>query len=298
VPADEKDVAPITDRAAGCRERALKALNDLPPFSPVLDRLLATLSNESVSVNKVAEIIETDTVIAGNVLKLVNSALYGRSGTVNSVRHAVSLLGISKVRNSVFAMSISRVWSQIRAAPGWSMPRFNLHSVTCGLLCDALAVRAPVHYPEGAFSAGLFHDVGALLIAVGLPDEFQEIRHLQSTTDLSLLECEWNVLGFSHPELSAEALALWNLPPAIQSAVRFHHDPNLDYQPAIENEFRLSLVVRCASDYIKWAKIVADDTDSDTSTEEPFLPLGIERPKADFLQDFEAELGLLGGIFQ
>src|SRR5437660_12883660 len=60
------------------REQALRSLSKLPPFSPVLTKLLATLAQEDVSFAKLADLIEKDTVLAGNVLKLVNSAAFGR----------------------------------------------------------------------------------------------------------------------------------------------------------------------------------------------------------------------------
>jgi HD-like signal output (HDOD) protein len=123
-------------------------------------------------------------------------------------------------------MSISRVWSHAHG-PGWSTARFNLHSVACGVMADLLAQRVRVNYPEGAFAAGLFHDLGRLLIAVGLPAEHAEIQGIYlEGVGLSLDRCEENIIGVTHAELAAEALATWNLPADIQAAVRFHHDPN------------------------------------------------------------------------
>src|SRR5882672_4316133 len=111
--------------APSVRDRALVALGKLPPFSPILNRLMASLAHEDVSFAKVADLIEKDTVLAGNILRLVNSALYGLPGTVNSIRHAVSLLGINKLRNSTLSMSVSRMWNQVKTPQGWSMARFN-----------------------------------------------------------------------------------------------------------------------------------------------------------------------------
>src|SRR5271154_6752662 len=111
------------------RERALRTLGELPPFSPILNRLIASLAHEDVSFAKIADLIEKDTVLAGNILRLVNSALYGLPGTINSIRHAVSLLGITKLRNATLSMSVARMWNQLKTPPGWSMARFNLHSI-------------------------------------------------------------------------------------------------------------------------------------------------------------------------
>ena len=94
-------------------------------FLQILNRLLASLASEGVSFSKLGDLIEKDTVLSGNVLQLVNSSLYGRRGTVNSVRHALSLLGINKLRNAVLGVSITRMWNRVGAPQSWSMARFN-----------------------------------------------------------------------------------------------------------------------------------------------------------------------------
>ena len=113
------------------------------------------------------------------------------------------------------------------------MARFNMHSSACAILSDLLAQRLNVEYAEGAFVAGLLHDVGRLLIAMALPRENALIldggRGAQRWPKwrrpiLSIIEgCEQEVLGFTHAELSAEALKYWKLPEEIQIAVRDHH---------------------------------------------------------------------------
>ena len=232
------------------RERALRALGQLPPFSPILNRLIASLAQEDVSFAKVADLIEKDTVLAGNVLRLVNSALYGLRGTVNSIRHAVSLLGIVKLRNATLGMSVARMWAQVKTPPGWSMARFNHHSVGVALLADLVAQRRAVSYAEGAFAAGLFHDLGLLLVAMGLPEEYKEIALMCQQGDKHPLECEMEVLGLTHAELSSLALAAWNLPRPIQMAVRYQDKPQLDPTEAEANELGLSTILNAADGHL------------------------------------------------
>jgi len=241
--------APATPVAV--RERALRALEQLPPFSPILNRLIASLAHEDVSFAKIAELIEKDTVLAGNILRLVNSALYGLPGTVNSIRHAVSLLGIQKLRNAALSMSVSRMWNQIKTPPGFSMARFNLHSVGVGILSDLLAQRLDVPYGEGAFAAGLFHDLGLLLVAIGLHDEYKQMSLLCPEDQKWLIDYEVQVLGTTHSELSAEALAVWNLPEPIQVAVRYHAQPELDKTPVAKGQIGLSRVLNAADQYVR-----------------------------------------------
>jgi HD-like signal output (HDOD) protein len=242
---------PATSPVLSPRERALRVLGELPPFSPILNRLMASLAHEDVSFARISDLIEKDTVLAGNVLQLVNSALFGLPGTVNSVRRAVSLLGVDKLRNATLSMSVTRMWKQVKTPPGWSMASFNLHSAGVGIMADLLAQKLPVDYAEGAFAAGLFHDLGWLLVAMGCPEEFKQITLLCRQDGKWAYEYEMQVLGVSHAELSALALARWNLPEQIQHAVRYHKTPELDPGAGRPDITPLSLVMNVADRYLQ-----------------------------------------------
>jgi HD-like signal output (HDOD) protein len=276
------------------REKALRSLGELPPFSPILNKLLATLADDGVSFAKLSELIEKDTVLAGNVLRLVNSALYGRRGTINSVRHAVSLMGVTKLRNSAMTLSVSRVWNEAKTPKGWPAARFNLHSAATGVLSDILAQRMPVHYAEGAFIAGLLHDLGLLLIAIALPEEYKEIRRLHEEEEVPLAEAERQVLGFDHAELSAAALAEWNIPEPVQKAVRYQWEP----QRQTGDEVPLSRVLNAAGQVVDALGITV--LGDETAGEVPatvFEPFGLEDQTQEIVEEFQAEFDSIRAFF-
>jgi HD-like signal output (HDOD) protein len=281
------------------REKALRCLGGLPPFSPILNRVLASLAGEDVSFAKLADLMEKDTVVSGNILHLVNSALYARRGTINSVRHALSLLGINKLRNAVLGMSLTRVWNKAQPAAAWSMARFNLHSAATAILSDLLAQRLPVPYPEGAFVAGLLHDIGRLLIAVGLPDEHARIVQLHRGGNQPVAESEQDVLGFTHAELSGRALALWNLPEPIQYAVRDHHCPQ--ETAGKPGEVPLSRVVAAADHYVHCigVSILPQDAVNGEPDVAALERLGIgEAGREALLAEFQAEFDAMTPFFR
>jgi len=280
------------------KEQALRALAQLPPFSPILNRLIASLAQEDVSFAKISDLIEKDTALAGNVLRLVNSALYGLRGTVNSIRHAVSLLGIAKLRNATLSMSVARMWSQVKTPPGWSMARFNLHSVGVAILADLLTQQREVEYAEGAFAAGLFHDLGLLLVALGLPEEYKQITLLHKQSPKWIIEYEQQVLGLTHLELSAEALAVWNLPAPIQTAVRFAETPDLDLTVAPPDGFTLSRVLNIADRYVKGVGTslsLFEGTPEDGQLALDSLGLGDRLPEV--LGEFQTEFSAIQSYF-
>jgi len=294
-------VVPITTVVTSvldCRDKVLRSLGRLPPFSPVLNRVLASISGEDFSFSAVADLIEKDTVLAGNVLKIVNSALYGRRGTVNSVRHAVSLLGINKLRNAVLSLSIARMWNSVKTPPGWSMARFNLHSVAVGILCDQIAQYNDVEYPEGAFVAGLLHDVGHLLIAVAAPSEYIALEKLYALGGRTWCECEMEILGFTHADISAEALDSWNLPEPIRHAVEGHHSFETGAGRANNGEIPLSALLCAADEYVRFCgtAIHPNYSASDEPSPARFLDMAGDRVDA-VVNAWKAEVAAVNSYF-
>jgi HD-like signal output (HDOD) protein len=279
------------------RERAIRSLRELPPFSPILNRLLASLADEQVSFVKLGDLIEKDTVMSGNLLHLVNSALYARRGSINSVRHALSLLGINKLRNAVLGMSITRMWNQVRTPPSWSMARFNMHSSAVAILSDLLAQRLNVPYAEGAFVAGLLHDVGRLLIALGLTEEYGRILQIHESEGKPLLICEMQVIGITHCELSAKALETWNLPEPIQNAVLYHHDPASD--PSAPSEVTLSRVLNAANQYVNSTGVSILKKCQDSADATLVESLGFPDDKLQsILSDYNTEFDAMSAFFR
>lgn len=296
VPGDMENVAAIIEGSV-YRERALKTFGELPPFSPILNRLLADLGRDDVSFGRLSDLIEKDTVIAGNILRLVNSALYGRRGTVNSVRSAVSVLGLNKLRNFVLGMSVSRMWTQSALPKSFSTARFNQHNVATAILADLLAQYLPVHYPEGAFVAGLFHDLGKMLIAIGMRAEAEEIHKLYKTGKMPLIECEEAVLGLNHADLSAAAVVSWNLPEPIQNAVLHHHSPP---SHAPNGTIPLSRAIAVADNYVNnnGRSIDPDILKLDLESPSTLDSLGLGDKAPAVLKQFESEFESISGFFR
>ena len=269
------------------RAQALGSLSKLPALSPMLMRLVQTLAGDGddISFGKVAQLIEKDAVVAGNVLRVVNSPLYQRRGAVQSIRHAIVLLGLAKVRNLALGMSVSHLWIKTKAAPGWSTSEFNQHAVATAALTDLLTQRLKVIEGQAAFLSGLFHDFGRLLIAVALPSEYSAVARLQEQSKQPLWECERTILGFDHADLSADVLAAWRLPLATQAAVRHHHAPQHDRTLAVNGEFRLSQVLNAAELHLE------------DGVQDGLQTLNLGKRLEPILEEFSAELKQISCLF-
>ncbi len=280
---------------AVCRDRALKQVGNLPPFSPILSRLMATLASEDVSFAEIAQLIEKDTVLAGNVLRTVNSALYGRRGTISSVGHAVSLMGLNKLRNTVMSLSVSRIWNGVKTPEGWPSARFNQHGVASAVLTDILALRARTDFPEGAFVAGLLHEIGFLLLGIANPEAFQKIRELHLAECLPLEECERLLLNSDHADLSAAALHKWNLPEPIRNAVRYQFEP----QTRTGEEFPLSWLLHAAERLLRVREITVFELSKPPEIDPASVlrPFGLEDSWDNLIDEFEREFEPIRAFF-
>ena len=232
--------------------KAIALANKLPPLSPMTRHLLATISSpdEGPSLQEVASWIEKDIMTSGKVLALANSALYGRQAPMLSIRGAVMRLGINPLRNLLLHDSMAQAWSQLPTPAQWSSIRFNAHSIATAVFCEIIASALAPEFIELAFLAGLFHDTGRLIIAVMLRDQVATLEELNRHEHQDLEQFESELIGFTHSEVSAIVARFWNLPASIETAVRYHENPNAD--PAQDNTDRilLSQIVNAADWYV------------------------------------------------
>ncbi len=185
-------------------------------------------------------------MLSGQILRLANSAIFGRLRPVSSVRHAVAMVGTGALRKFALGSSISNLFSRTKMAKNFSLRRFNVHSVATATLLELLSEELPFESGEDAFLAGLLHDIGKLLIAVSFPQQYDDILALIAVNGATLIEAERDVLGIDHAELSSLAISRWELSEAIQSAACYHHQPS---ESALESP-ALSLGVHHADAYI------------------------------------------------
>jgi putative nucleotidyltransferase with HDIG domain len=278
-------------RREEARQRVRLWLDRLPPFPFALQRLLGTIGADpdEISLTDVAELVETDTLIAGKVLGVANSSLYSRGHPVCSIRQAVVRLGVLRLRNVLLSLSINRVWGGLVLRDDFPILRFNRHALATAILADLLAQELRLERAETAFAAGLFHDVGQLVLVATFPDEY--ISLLEQAADgaeLELLENE--ALSFSHAEISAEATAHWNLPRDVQTAVRFHEHAIDQNRIARLEPLTLRDAVHAADRCATALGMSIVDGSADSAIEESLAPLGVEQEEilGQFLRQMDA----------
>jgi HD-like signal output (HDOD) protein len=111
---------------------------------------------------------------------------------------------------------------------GFSIDEFEEHALRCARLARALmeSQGADSAGAEDAYIAGVLHDIGKLMLATSLPDQYQEAAAYAVAHQLPLCAAETEVFGATHAGVGAYLLGLWGLPAPIVEAVAFHHTPS------------------------------------------------------------------------
>ena len=249
-------------------------------------KLVGKLAHAEVDFTEVEKIIEKDTMLCAALLRMVNSARYSRGAQVSSVRQAVMLLGANKLRRMALSLTVSNLFGRAKTGPQWSQVRFNLHSAAVGVMAEILASKSPVENGHAAFVAGLLHDVGKFAIAVNLPGESREILDLWRERGGAIAECEREILGFHHAEVSGVMLARWEMADFIHRAAYLHHDP-VDLPDRISLSRILNLTDRFVNSLGMMAEPAPADLGPACPLELPGFALDHEEIAAQFAVEYE-----------
>jgi HD-like signal output (HDOD) protein len=271
------------------RDVVLRAADRMPYLAPAFQRAIALFAAEGdeVSVAKLAAVIEHDVVMTGNLIAIANSVLYGRIGSVCSLRQAIARIGVHKTRNALLGFSVLRSFRAVKFPPSWSLARFNDHSLAAAVFADLFVQKVKTKNAEWAFLGGLLHDVGLLLIATGVPDQVQSISEAES--DYQVAEREREALGFTHFEIGTGLLSRWGCPAIVQEAALFCQSNTFQY----ETPLSLGMAVKTASLFADANGFsIFGQPRSEDAEFGPYLLDALSVPKsAAFVDAFQAEYG-------
>lgn len=201
----------------------LRVVDDLPALPAIVFELERALQDETYGATEVAFIIEEDVTLTANILKTVNSAFFGSRGTISSVREAVARLGSKEIRRLATTFGVLRAFHDV--GPHLDPIPFWKHSLLVGLAARATVenMRGNPFLEEEAYTAGLLHDVGVLILDQYFPDEYVQVAERLNGVDTPRAETERAVLGIDHGEIGSYLLDVWNLPEDIVESVQWHH---------------------------------------------------------------------------
>lgn len=191
----------------------------------IFERINEAVENPESSFSEIGQIISGDSSLSARLLKIVNSAFYGFSNKIETITHAITIIGTAQLRDLVLATT---VMEKFKGMPSETinMKSFWLHSISCGLAARIIATYRHDRNPERFYVLGILHDIGRLLMFLNIPDQMREVIEISVKEKIILYEAEKKVIGFNHAEMGGFLMKAWNLPVTLQNAINFSHDPS------------------------------------------------------------------------
>lgn len=200
----------------------------IPTIPTVLTEINAIFSSPDGSAKDAARVIEKDPAIATRVLRLVNSSFYALKNPVSNINLACSIVGLKVIKNVVVQATVLQTFGNVGSVAAFDANWLWDHSFKTAVACRMLAERSPANAglaKEDAYTCGLIHDIGKLILLDSQADRFVEALQLANKSKLPLARAEGEVFGFNHAHVGGLLANRWKLAPTVQAAVMYHHSP-------------------------------------------------------------------------
>ena len=229
----------------------------LASFPDVAFRIEKAQRDDRSGAREIGALIRTDPALSAALLRVANSALYCRSGSIGSIERAVALVGLREVRDLAFGISVVNAFKGIPNELV-SMEDFWIHSLHCAVAAQSLATLVKGCNNDSLFTMGLLHDIGHLVMFSADPEGSSRALELSldENGSLSPYLSERKVFAFDHMAVGAELARLWQLPDGLRESIEFHHTPF-----ASDHHTVPTLVVHVANSVAVLAELDSSDLD-------------------------------------
>ena len=209
------------------KTRIMRTLEDLPPMHEVVMKAQEIMADPNSDIGDLATIIERDQSIAIRILKLINSAHYGLSGKVSSIKQACSLLGLRALQEVIITAAVSKVLERELKGYEFESGELWLHSVATGFCSRILAEKKNRELANDAYTGGLLHDVGKIILDPYVLERKAAFDDFMKDETKMVLDAEKAILGFDHAEIASDICRKWHIPENVTLAIQYHHYPSL-----------------------------------------------------------------------
>jgi putative nucleotidyltransferase with HDIG domain len=228
-------------------------LQDLPSLPAVVMELLSSIDQENVDISVLARKVSHDQALTAKTLRLANSSLYGLQVKVTTIQQAITFLGFQTTRNLITAAAVTGCFAEGQC-PGFDDKAFWRHSIATAACAKVLARRMRFNQ-DYAFTAGLLHDIGRLVLVSGYPALYQQVLEYRSAKDCTALEAEREILGVDHVAAGVALAEHWNFSDTMRLAIAYHHEPEM------AGAGFLATIVHVANAIVHALDIAGDATD-------------------------------------
>ena len=198
------------------------ALRLIPPFPAVANRVLSIVSDENVAASDISAIIKIDPTFTAEILRVANSALFGFRREIGSVDHAVTVLGLNRVKTMATYIALNAMVKPVLKVE--ELRRIWVHSLVTALLTEELA-RASNSCHDVAYTTGMLHNLGSLGLMAAYPEEYKRMLEVSAECGFDLILTERDLFEIDHCAAGAYLAEEWNFPDAMIEAIATHHLP-------------------------------------------------------------------------
>ena len=193
----------------------------LPSIPAAVSDLITELNKDDPDLRRIGHLLASDPALTTRALRLANSSFFNLQRQVSSVQEAASVLGLAHVRTMVMAAALGGAFRKVE---GVDLEQFWRYSLNVGKIAQALA-RVVKQDGGLAFTAGLVHALGDLVMHMGMPDDIRRLDFSVPPLALDRPEAERQAFGYTYADVSAAFAGKWNFPEAIVKAVTNLHAP-------------------------------------------------------------------------
>lgn len=206
-------------------KRITDAVLSLPVLPTITAKMIQLVDNPNTSAQVLSNLVSKDQVLTAKVLKMANSSFYGFSREIGTVKQAVVILGLNSLRDLSLSLSVFNMFKNSHGNPYFNVSEFWKHSIGVGIGAQYIAKQFLITDPSIAFTGGLLHDLGKVVLNQYLPYEFLQVMKKVHMEGMELCEAELEVLGASHDQVGAWLANRWRLPYVLEEVMLNHHHP-------------------------------------------------------------------------
>lgn len=202
-------------------EALFKQPQALPAVPKIVHELIDSFNNDDISIDVIVNKIAADPVLSARLLRLGNSAYYHVSRSIGTVNDAVAMLGFVTVRTLVISSGLTGGY---KSMPGMDLNKFWRYSMQTAAVARWVA-KAAHQNVDLAFTVGLMHGIGQLVMHAGMPEQMLHLDKLATPLDPRRIDMERTSFGYSFANVGAELARQWKFPPAFSEAIANFPDP-------------------------------------------------------------------------
>lgn len=217
-------------KGGALKKKILRSVRDLPPMPQTVVKAREIMSDATSDFKMLANLFETDQAIATKVLKLANSPYYGMGGKVSSIQHASVVLGHKTLGELITMGGTSSLLSKNLDGYGLDAGALWKHSLAVAFGSKIIAEKKEPSLSNDAFTAGLIHDSGKLILDSYIAERWQSFEEFMGNDGATFLDAEKSILELDHSEVAAEVCKVWNIPKPLTLAIKYHHHPERSHE--------------------------------------------------------------------